>query len=270
MHRCGWVGGVLHERLHGWDGLSLSHEPADLRRRGQWLHQRHYHGLHLHGPGGLCQLLGYKLGRVADGRLHAESVEDGSEYFVVVEAIDEALVEGHFIGHRPIDDALVEVRGAQPPNPGCEHHIVAVVDLGQMVEAARLLGIGQEVGPAPVGDLNGLAPVAERMDARGYRIRLMGLGQADKALHAQTLPAYLLDLAPGEALAREQRLGEPQVKDITAAYQPKTILAGMACAAQAQLPMVAELEAMLRHGQPSRVVASDLPPGSGFVVQSGP
>jgi hypothetical protein len=86
-----------------------------------------------------------------------------------------------------------------------------------------------------MGDLNGLAPVAERMDAKGYRIRLMGLGQAHKSLHGQNPPAYLADLAPGDALAREQRLAGLQVKEITAAYQPRIILTGMACAAQAQL-----------------------------------
>src|SRR5262249_4589950 len=53
----------------------------------------------------------------ADGRLHAEAVERGAENLVIVEAIDEAGMAGDLVGHRTVDDTLVEVRRAQPPDP---------------------------------------------------------------------------------------------------------------------------------------------------------
>jgi hypothetical protein len=65
MHGCGWLGVVLHERLHCGDDVLVGHQPSDLCRRGQRLHCLHHHGVHLRGRGELCQLRGFKLGRMA-------------------------------------------------------------------------------------------------------------------------------------------------------------------------------------------------------------
>ena len=41
-------------------------------------------------------------------------------------------------GRLAVDDPLVEVRGTKAPHPAAEGDVVAVMDLGQVVEAARL------------------------------------------------------------------------------------------------------------------------------------
>ena len=51
--------------------------------------------------------------RVADRRLHEEAVEHGAVVAVVVEAVDEALVEGRLGGLGAPDDALVQVGDPQ-------------------------------------------------------------------------------------------------------------------------------------------------------------
>ena len=33
VQRLGWLGIVLHERLHGWDDVCVEHESSDLCRR---------------------------------------------------------------------------------------------------------------------------------------------------------------------------------------------------------------------------------------------
>ena len=91
---------------------------------------------------------------MADHRLHAEAVEHGAEVLVVVEAGDQALVASRLLGFDPVDDALVEVGGAQPPDPAGEVDVVRVVDLGEVVQRAGLLREGQRVAPAPVLDLD--------------------------------------------------------------------------------------------------------------------
>ena len=53
-----------------------------------------------------------------------------------------------------VDDPLVQVGGTQSPDPTGELDVVAVVDLGQVVEGPWLLRVGQRVGPALVGDLD--------------------------------------------------------------------------------------------------------------------
>ena len=57
-------------------------------------------------------------------------------------------------GRLAVDHTLVEVGGPQSPDAAAEGNIVAVVHLGEVVEAAGLLGEGEHVGAAPVGDLD--------------------------------------------------------------------------------------------------------------------
>jgi hypothetical protein len=54
VQRPGWLGVVLHERLHGRYDLPIEHEPSDVRRGGQWLHRcDHLDLLRLHRCGRL-------------------------------------------------------------------------------------------------------------------------------------------------------------------------------------------------------------------------
>ena len=46
LHWSSWIGIVLHKRVYGWDDeMSVEHEPSDLFRRGQRLHQLQHLGL---------------------------------------------------------------------------------------------------------------------------------------------------------------------------------------------------------------------------------
>ena len=92
--------------------------------------------------------------RVAGDGLDAEAVQHRAEHAVVVEAGRQDGVEIGLLGRLAVDDALVQVGRAQSPDPAGEHDVVAVVHLGQVVEGAGLLGVGQHVGAALVGDLD--------------------------------------------------------------------------------------------------------------------
>ncbi len=89
-----------------------------------------------------------------DDGLDAEPVENGAEHAVVVETRGQVRVEVRLARLLPVDDALVQIGGPQSPDPTGELDVVAVVDLGQVVEGPRLLRVGQGVGPALVGDLD--------------------------------------------------------------------------------------------------------------------
>lgn len=86
-----------------------------------------------------------------------------------------------------------------------------------------------------MGDLNALKPVAEKLNQKGHRIALLGLGQSYKVLQTPNKPAYVMSLSPGENCEREQLLTEAEVKTLVKAYQPKIVLTGIAAAAQAQV-----------------------------------
>jgi len=46
LHGISRIGIVLHQRVHGWDDeVFVEHEPSDLFRREQRLHQLHHLGL---------------------------------------------------------------------------------------------------------------------------------------------------------------------------------------------------------------------------------
>ena len=89
---------------------------------------------------------------MSDGGFDAETIEDGAENFVVVEAIDQRFIEGDFVGHGAVDDALIQISGAQAPDFAGEHDVVAVVDFREVIEGAGLLGKGKNVLAAVVLD----------------------------------------------------------------------------------------------------------------------
>jgi hypothetical protein len=86
-----------------------------------------------------------------------------------------------------------------------------------------------------MGDLNALKPVAAKLNEKGHRIALLGLGQAHKALQTPDKPAYVMTLSPAETFPREQLLTETEMKTLMDTCQPKIVLVGMASAAQAQI-----------------------------------
>jgi len=90
--------------------------------------------------------------RHATHRLNNEAVEGCAEDGIVVEAGHEPWIEIGGLGLDAVDDALVEVGGANAPNPAGEHDVVAIVDLAEVVERAGLLGKRQGVGATVVGD----------------------------------------------------------------------------------------------------------------------
>ena len=69
--------------------------------------------------------------RLADHRLNAEAIEHRAEHLVVVEAGDQALVEGRLLRLDPVDDALVEVGCAQAPDAAGEVDVVESCTLEQ-------------------------------------------------------------------------------------------------------------------------------------------
>src|SRR5579875_2750127 len=68
--------------------------------------------------------------RVPDDRLDDEAVQHRAEHRVVVEPGRQPLVPGRLRGLLAVDDALVEVGGAQVPDPAGELDVVDVVNLG--------------------------------------------------------------------------------------------------------------------------------------------
>jgi hypothetical protein len=72
-------------------------------------------------------------------RLDAEAVQRRAERVVVVEPGGQPIVELRFVGLDPVDDALVQVGRARAPDPAREMDVRGVVDLGEVVEAAREL-----------------------------------------------------------------------------------------------------------------------------------
>src|SRR5208282_6130340 len=81
--------------------------------------------------------------RMADRCLDTKAVEDRAPDSVVVEPRREPLVERRLVGVDAVHYALVEVGRADSPDFARELDIVRVVDLGQVIEGARLLWIRQ-------------------------------------------------------------------------------------------------------------------------------
>ncbi len=92
--------------------------------------------------------------RLATGGLDAEPVQRCAEDLVVVQSVNQRLVALGLSCDRAIDHALVQIRSPQPPDLAGEHDVVAVVDLGQVIERPRLFGVWQSI----------LAPVVLYLD----------------------------------------------------------------------------------------------------------
>ena len=72
---------------------------------------------------------------------------------VVVESGGQPVVVDRLLGLLAVDDALVQIGGPQSPTPTGEFDVVAVMDLRQVVEGARPLGIQHPVRTTVVVDL---------------------------------------------------------------------------------------------------------------------
>ena len=83
--------------------------------------------------------------RMSRSGLDAEAVEHRSKNVVVIETVDERFVQNNFIGYCSIDYALIQVRGSESPDFAGEHHVVAVMHLGEVIEGARLFRKRQQV-----------------------------------------------------------------------------------------------------------------------------
>src|SRR6202521_1485287 len=92
--------------------------------------------------------------RLSDGGLNTKAIQHSTEDVVIVEAIDQRLIERGFVGHRSVNDALIEVGGANAPDLAGEHHVVAVVGLREGVKGAGLLREGKYIFAAIVFDSN--------------------------------------------------------------------------------------------------------------------
>ena len=124
--------------------------------------------------------------RVADDGLDAEAVEHRAEHLVVVEAGEEALVPLGLLGLDAVDDALVQVGGAQAPDPAGEVDVVGVVHLGQVVERAGQLGEGERVLAALVLDLDvALFDVDVGRAVLAHRPELDEVGVGDVVAHRE-------------------------------------------------------------------------------------
>src|SRR5271155_2684149 len=89
-----------------------------------------------------------------DDGFDAEAIEDGAENFVVIETIDERFIERDFVGDGAVHHALIQIGGAQAPDFASEHDVVAVVNFGEVVERAGLLGKRKNILAAIVFDRN--------------------------------------------------------------------------------------------------------------------
>ena len=149
--------------------------------------------------------------RVADHRLQAEAVEHGAEDLVVVEAGDQALVAGGLLGLDPVDDALVEVGGAQAPGAAGEVDVGRVVDLGAVVERAGQLRERQGVLAPLVLDLDvalldvdvGLAVLPHRPQLDQVAVGDVVADREEQVEGADHVGVLGLD----RALARDHRVG---------------------------------------------------------------
>ena len=137
--------------------------------------------------------------------LDAEAVQHGAEDAVVVEAGGQHRVQVGLFGRLAVDDALVEVGGAKAPDATAEHDVVAVVHLGQMVEGAGLLRVGQHIGPPLVGDLDEplfdvdvgvpVLPHGPELHEVDVRVRLLN------GVHDVEVPDDIVDLGVDRMLA---------------------------------------------------------------------
>lgn len=90
--------------------------------------------------------------RMINRSLNTKPIQCCSKHTIIIKPIAELLMHGSFIRYHSINNALVKVRGPNPPRLACEGDVVGVMHLAQMVEGASLLGIGQSIGPSIVSD----------------------------------------------------------------------------------------------------------------------
>jgi hypothetical protein len=91
---------------------------------------------------------------MSDRGLDAEAVQRGAEDVVVVESVHQPRIPARFRRGRSVDHALIEVGCPDSPRAAGEVDVVAVVDLGEVVERSRQLGERQPVAPPVVLDVD--------------------------------------------------------------------------------------------------------------------
>src|SRR5580692_11090749 len=64
--------------------------------------------------------------RRSDRRLNTEAIQNRSKYLVVIKAIDQSLVERHFVRDGSVHDALIEIGSTQSPCAAGKHNVVTV------------------------------------------------------------------------------------------------------------------------------------------------
>ena len=179
------LGGVHDGQLHAGHGVSDVEEPAGLA------------ALAVHGDG------------MVDGGLHAEPVQRGTPHVVVVEPRGQAGIHVGLFGADPVHHALVEVGGPDAPHPAHELDVVRVVHLRQVVEAARPLRVGQDVGASVVVDLDeALFDVDVRRSVLAHRPQLDQVRLRREVLHGEQdvqRPHDVVDLGDHGVAARQHR-----------------------------------------------------------------
>jgi len=88
--------------------------------------------------------------RVARCGLHAETVQNGSKDVIVIETVDQRFIQHHLVGNSSVDHSLIQIGGSKPPYLAGEHHVVAVMNLGEVIKRSRLLGEREQIRPAVV------------------------------------------------------------------------------------------------------------------------
>src|SRR5436309_3157970 len=149
--------------------------------------------------------------RLADGCLHAETVEDGAEHVVIVEAIDQRFVERGFVRHRSVNHALIEVCGSNAPNLAGKHNVVAVVYFREVIKGPWLLREGNHILAAVMfdGDVAFFdVDVGRAVFAHGPQLDEMTIRQklTDGKQDVQS-PYNVIDLGENSMLAVNHRIG---------------------------------------------------------------
>ena len=149
--------------------------------------------------------------RLADGCLHAETVQDGAEHVVVVESIDQRLIQRGFVRHRSVNHALIEVCGSNAPNLAGKHNVVAVVHFREVIKGPGLLREGNHILAAVMfdGDVAFFdVDVGRAIFAHGPQLDEMTIRRklTDGKQDVQS-PYNVIDLGENSMLAVNHRIG---------------------------------------------------------------
>src|SRR5208337_4244592 len=97
--------------------------------------------------------LSVKCYRMIDDGHGTKTVYGGSKALIKIESGQQGLLLAHFVDTGPENNPLHYVSASQPPDSGCHHQIVGIVDFALMVPASGLSGKRQPVLPSSKLDL---------------------------------------------------------------------------------------------------------------------